>query len=127
MCGGNAAAAHAPTMTAHASEGHAAPGKNVSFIAMEAEDAHSAESSSGNIAALQSKSLNTTRTRNMSLRRAQSLYQDPDNDDEGEVDGSIKETTMLRLGSVKNTGVFVNQYAVVKNLGSGSFGKARPQ
>lgn len=59
-----------------------------------------------------------------SLRRRASVYSQGD-DGSGKfvARGEVRETKMLRAGSVKNTGVFVNQYAVIKNLGSGSFGK----
>uniref|UniRef100_A0A061QYE0 Calcium/calmodulin-dependent protein kinase kinase n=1 Tax=Tetraselmis sp. GSL018 TaxID=582737 RepID=A0A061QYE0_9CHLO len=63
-----------------------------------------------------------------SLRRSTSVYSEfATGDLASGLDGfaTVKETKLMRAGSVKNTGVFVNQYAVVKNLGSGSFGKVK--
>jgi len=60
-----------------------------------------------------------------SLRRSTSVYSDFQAPDRDLQSTGVRETKMLRAGSVKNTGVFVNQYAVIKNLGSGSFGKVK--
>eukprot|EP00873_Tetraselmis_striata_P019425 jgi/Tetstr1/439689/TSEL_028108.t1 len=79
---------------------------------------------------LQRSSNDTSATKSVkSLRRQTSVYSDFNLAQErlAELGGGqqVRETKFLRAGSVKNTGVFVNQYAIVKNLGAGSFGKVK--